>query len=174
MPNWCMNNVTISHEDPEMMKKFEQGVKEGTLFETLLPLPTKNNEWDYGTAIEYWGTKWDVSNGDFSLDENGKSGCGGFDTAWGPPTEAYEKLKELGFDIDATYLETGMCFAGRWTNDTGDDSYEYDFEDEDWRDGIDDDEVLDMLESEYESWKEWQDEMADDEDEEQTAEEKKE
>jgi hypothetical protein len=162
-----MNNITVSHEDPEMMKKFEQGVKEGNLFETLLPLPTKDGEWDYATAIQHWGTKWDVSNGDFWFEKDGKNGSASYDTAWGPPTEAYEKLKELGFDIDATYLETGMCFAGRWTNEDGDYSCEYDFENENWRDDIDDDEVLEMLESEYESWKEWQDEMEDEEDEEE-------
>ena len=165
MPNWCMNSISVSHTDPEMMKKFHEGVKEGNLFETLVPLPTKDGEWEYGTAIEHWGTKWDVSNGDFYLEEDGLNGTGSFDTAWGPPIQAYEKLKDLGFDIGATYHEPGMCFAGEWTNETGDDCYEYDFDDEDWRDGIDSEEVLYMLESEYESWKEWQEEFSDDEEE---------
>lgn len=158
MPNWCFNSVSVSHEDPEMMKKFENGIKDGNVFETLVPLPTENGEWDYGTAIMYWGTKWDVCNGDFTLDDDGKSGYGGFDTAWGPPITAYEKLTELGFVIDATYLETGMCFAGSWSEDAGDECYEYDFEDEDWRDGIDNGDVLEMLEGEYEIWKQWREE----------------
>jgi hypothetical protein len=166
MPNWCQNYVSVSHEDPEMMKKFEQGVKEGNLFETLVPLPTKDGEWDYGTAVEYWGTKWDVSNGDFYTEEDGMSGSGSFDTAWGPGIAAYDKLTELGFEVDATYLETGMSFAGHYSSEGGDECYEYNFDDENWRDDIDDDDVLEMLESEYESWKEWQDEMEDDEDEE--------
>jgi hypothetical protein len=163
MPNWCSNSLFVAHKDPEMMKKFNEGVKNGNLFETLLPLPTKDGEWDYGTAIEHWGTKWDVSNGDFWLDEDSLNGNGSFDTAWGPPTEAYEKLKDLGFEISATYFEPGMAFAGAWTNETGDDCYEYDFEDEDWRDSIDNEDVLDILESEYECWKEYQDEMEDEE-----------
>jgi hypothetical protein len=43
-----------------------------------------------------------------------------------------------------------MQFAGHYTNEDGNDCYEYDFDNENWRDDIDDSEVLDMLESEYE------------------------
>ena len=68
------------------------------------------------------------------------------------------KLKELGFDIVADYIEPGMCFAGAWTNETGSESWEYDFNDENWREGITNDDVLAMLEDEYENWKEFQDE----------------
>lgn len=151
MPNWCTNNISVSHKDPEMMKKFVDGVKNGNLFETLIPLST--GEWDYSTAVEEWGTKWDVSNGEIDSEGNGF-----FDTAWGPPIEAYDKLTELGFNIDATYHEPGMCFAGHYTSEDGDECYEYDFSKEDWRDDIDDEDVLDLLESEYESCKEWQEE----------------
>lgn len=167
MPNWCSNNISVSHEDPEMMKKFAEGMKSGNLFETLIPLPTKDGEWDYGVAIETWGTKWDVSDGDFNLSEDGKEGDGFFNSPWGPPIAAYEKLTDLGFEIDASYIETGMCFAGAWNKETGDDCYEYDFDDENWRDEIDNEDVLYMLEDEYESWKEWQDEMEDEEEDEE-------
>jgi hypothetical protein len=46
-----------------------------------------------------------------------------FDTAWSPPTGAYEKLKALGFTIKAYYYESGMQFAGIW-EDGSDDYYE--------------------------------------------------
>lgn len=158
MPNWCSNTFTVSHEDPAMIIKFAECVREGTLFETFVPL--SSGEWDYNTAVDEWGTKWDITAGDVTVDPDGKSCTGWFETAWGPGIIAYEKLSDLGFDLDITYLETGMCFAGRYTTENDDYCVQYNFDDENWRDGIADDEVLEMLESEYESWKEWQEEEA--------------
>ena len=158
MPNWCSNSFTVSHEDPAMITKFVECVRAGNLFETFVPL--SSGEWDYNTAVEEWGTKWDITEGDVTIDPDGKSATGWFETAWGPGIIAYEKLSDLGFDLDITYLETGMCFAGRYTTENDDYCVEYNFDDENWRDGIADDEVLELLESEYESWKEWQEEEA--------------
>lgn len=158
MPNWCTNTISVSNKDPEMMKKFADALAEEKLFQTLLPLSTEDGEWDYCTAVETWGCKWDASDAYFELEKDGLSGSGNFSTPWGPPIAAYEKLKELGFDIVADYIEPGMCFAGAWTNETGSESWEYDFNDENWREGITNDDVLAMLEDEYENWKEFQDE----------------
>ena len=162
MPNWCENTFSVSHKDPEMMKKFADGVNNGNLFETLIPLSTP--EWDYGIAIETWGTKWDVCDGQADVDVDGLSATGWFNTAWGPGIEAYRKLTELGFVLDVLYFEPGMAFIGRYTSEDDDECYEYDFENEDWRDEIDDDEIIDRLESEYDAWKEWQDENEEEED----------
>ena len=46
-----------------------------------------------------------------------------FESAWAPPTTAYEKMLDLGFLIEATYYEPGMGFVGRWDNGD-DDMYE--------------------------------------------------
>jgi hypothetical protein len=35
-----------------------------------------------------------------------------FDTAWAPPINAYEKLVEMGFRVEAMYYEPGMGYAG--------------------------------------------------------------
>lgn len=155
MPNWCTNSFSISHEDAEMITKFAEAFKAGNLFETFFPLST--GEWDYGTAVEEWGTKWDISNGDISIDPEGKSASGFFETAWGPATEAYSKFHDLGFDIDVLYHEPGMCFAGHFT-DGEDYCVEYDFNDENWRDQVSDEDLRDFLESEYDSWLEWNEE----------------
>jgi hypothetical protein len=48
----------------------------------------------------------------------------GFDSAWSPPIQAYEKLCAMGFRITAMYYEPGMAFAGIWDNGT-DDFYDY-------------------------------------------------
>jgi hypothetical protein len=156
MPNWCSNSFTVSHEDPAMITKFAEALTECQLFTKLVPLPTKDGEWDYGVALETWGTKWDASVGDLEVEPDGKSCYGWFDTAWGPAIQAYEKLTEAGFDVDVRYHEPGMCFAGRYTSADGEYTVEYNFENENWRDDIDDAEVLDLLEWEYDSWKDWQ------------------
>lgn len=159
MPNWCANHYTVSHEDPAMIIKFAEAVREGTLFETFVPL--SSGEWDYSVAINEWGTKWDVTEGDANIDPDGKSCYGWFETAWGPGIIAYEKLSELGFNVDVTYHEPGMCFAGRFTSPDEDYCVEYNFENENWRDEIDDDEVRELLENEYEAWLEWKNEEED-------------
>jgi hypothetical protein len=158
MPNWCTNNFTVSHEDPAMITKFAEALREEKLFATFAPLPTPENEWDYTIALETWGTKWDVCNPDVSIDPDGKSCSGFFETAWGPGINAYEKLSELGFDIDATYHEPGMCFAGKFTSPDEDYCVEYNFENENWREEIEDADVLELLEYEYENWLEWNEE----------------
>jgi hypothetical protein len=146
----------VEHEDPEMIRKFADGVNNGDLFATLVPLSTK--EWDYGVAINEWGTKWDVTDGHADAIPGSTESSGFFNTAWGPGIEAYRRLTELGFKLDILYFEPGMCFAGRYTSEDDDYCVEYDFDDENWREGITDDEVLDRLEAEYESWLEWRQE----------------
>jgi hypothetical protein len=39
-----------------------------------------------------------------------------FDSAWSPPVNAYYKLEELGFTVNAMYYEGGMCYAGEFTD----------------------------------------------------------
>ena len=122
MPNWCSNTITVSHEDAEQMAKFEKAMNEGNLFQTFVPL--SSGEWDYGTAIEEWGTKWDIAaDGNPAQDIPGGLMLG-FESAWAPPCAAYEKLTEQGFRIRAMYFEPGMAFAGIW-EDGIDDFYEY-------------------------------------------------
>jgi hypothetical protein len=153
MPNWCNNSVTVSHPDKEMMLKFSHGLLEGKLFQTFIPMPETEPNW-YEWHVENWGTKWDISEGHFELEEDGLSGNGWFSTAWGPPIAAYEKLANLGFSIDAFYTECGMGFVGVWIDSTSvcvDDYYDL-FEDKNWRKGIDQPDILDYLEAEYESW----------------------
>ena len=155
MPNWCHNSFKVSHEDPVMVAKFAQAVREGNLFETFVPL--SSGEWNYNVACEEWGTKWDISGGDVEVDEDNKSCTGWFDTAWSPGIQAYEKLTDLGFDLDILYHESGMCFAGRFVD--GEDNYfEYDFNEENWIESITDKEVLFFLEYEYQNWLVWQEE----------------
>ena len=51
MPNWCNNDIQISHTDSAKMDKLESAVKEGKLFSTILPEPdwktTPNEKGEY-------------------------------------------------------------------------------------------------------------------------------
>lgn len=150
MPNWCSNGITLRHADPAMIDRVIKG-QEGLLME-FLPTPTALTEtmagsygdedkqraleakqlenirlygakdW-YDWNVANWGTKWD-----FNLEnverQDPNTVTASFESAWAPPTGAYEKLMALGFEVEAMYYEPGMCFVGKWDNGE-DDYYEY-------------------------------------------------
>lgn len=62
-----------------------------------------------------WGTKWDFDLENVIENEDGSISAS-FDSAWSPPIEAYDTLRDMGFEIVAYYAEPGMCFAGKWDN----------------------------------------------------------
>lgn len=150
MPNWCNNSLTISHTDPAMIARAREAFKSERLLSEFIPVPkaladtisgsfsdvdeqaalhaqTMNNLSTYGYANWYdfcvgeWGTKWDISGGEIT-GESDTCLTMYFDTAWSPPIEAYHKLDEQGFNIEAMYYEPGMAFCGEYTTGHGEDS----------------------------------------------------
>jgi len=128
MPNWCMNKLTVSHANPDMVDRFENAYNLGKACNEFLPLP-EGEDW-YNWQINNWGTKWDIG-ADIGTEKEERYGlkatrvdnevsCS-FDSAWSPPVGLYEKLVDLGYDVKATYWEPGMAFCGIWDN--GDDNY---------------------------------------------------
>jgi len=161
MPNWCMNNATITGPI-EKLNAIVEGIKQDKMLETMVPI----GEWDYGAAVENWGTKWDLQGVDWDLDEANQTLSLNFDSAWGPPTTAYENYTDDNDDIhiEASYYESGMGFVGEYDSGLGTDmSFDIDFEDDDWADDIPQD-LIDTwgLDVEYENWKEWQEDDEDD------------
>lgn len=149
MPNWCNNSVTFRHEDPEQIARVVRGFQQDKLFGEFLPCPQElldmgsplsdpaqiqSNMDTYGASDWYswcrenWGTKWDVNTDDW--DDTDQSDANqvvlSFDTAWQPPVAFYEKMTQLGFDIEAYYLEEGAGFVGKYTSTDGDDDYNFD------------------------------------------------
>ncbi len=149
MPNWCSNGITLRHADPAMIERELKG-KDGLLME-FLPTPQElldtvsgfvgegkqaaheaqqaaniekygYKDW-YDWNVNNWGTKWD-----FALDSvertDDNTVVASFESAWSPPVTAYERLLELGFEIEAFYYEPGMGFVGKW-EDGCDECYEY-------------------------------------------------
>jgi len=145
MPNWCNNNLTLSHEDPAMIQRAFDALERGEFLNEFIPVPedlkitsgylgngdaqkelerqTKANVEKYGYGNWYdfsigeWGTKWDVGGDGLSdIHPDGKMLHTSFDSAWSPPVNAYYKLEELGFTVNAMYYEGGMCYAGEFTD----------------------------------------------------------
>ncbi len=176
MPNWCSNTIELAHEDPAMLERAKAAFLDGRLLDEFIPLPAElkdttaparetnealmekygASDW-YTWCIQNWGTKWDIS--PYACDvENGQL-VGSFDSPWGPPTAAYEKLEEMGFSVRAYYSEPGMGFAGVY-EDGFDDYYEFS--------GMSADEVEEMLPEALnemygitESMREWEEENSD-------------
>jgi hypothetical protein len=110
MPNWCSNTLSLTHSDPDRIRRAVTAFESNKFLEHIVPLP--NDTWDYDFCVSKWGTKWDVSGQvkDVGLHHAVFS----FDSAWSPPCPAYERLIELGFDVKAFYNEPGMAFCGLW------------------------------------------------------------
>jgi hypothetical protein len=126
MPNWCSNSISI--DGP--LDKIQALWTEAELKDCLLEIMTPIGEWDYGQAVESWGTKWDVNIEGLEFEDNGDgtaSITGWFDSAWSPPLQAFATYCDKNPDVSAEvfYQEEGMCFVGRWSNTDGDDYYEY-------------------------------------------------
>ena len=72
----------------------------------------------YSFCIGEWGTKWDMNNQyeDEAFTIEGNTVTMVFDTAWAPPMQIYYALEEMGFELEATYVEQGMGYIGFYTD----------------------------------------------------------
>lgn len=73
----------------------------------------------YDWCVAEWGTKWDIGF-DVAEDNQAEIEDGAiqvrFSSAWSPPTGAYDKLSDMGYQITAYYYEPGFDFCGEWIN----------------------------------------------------------
>jgi hypothetical protein len=120
MPNWCMNNITVSHADPAKVQEFADAYNSGQTCDHYLPVPKEYYEdtgpfprW-YNYCINTWGTKWDFGKGehdDLAVVENNEVSIS-FDSAWSPPNGLYDELHRQGYILNGSYWEPGMAFCG--------------------------------------------------------------
>ena len=130
MPNWCDNHVNLNHADPAMISKVKAAIENKTLFNSFIPQPDNAEDW-YIWRVENWGTKWEANGIDIDLfGENNIYFT--MLTAWDAPITFYEKLVELGFQVDARYFESGVMFTGIFTNENGDEHYDLSDKDYAW------------------------------------------
>lgn len=127
MPNWCCNQVCLSHADEAVVQEFVSMMSTPeTLFNTIRPRPTIVKDDDIMTwNNDNWGTKWEPN--DFTHNVISPKDIEiYFDTAWSPPIGIYNALIEKGWVINALYSERESEFCGRFSNEHGDELYEYD------------------------------------------------
>ena len=98
-----------------MKGSFGDEVKEA---ENQAKIAVNTAKYGYPTWYEFanaeWGTKWDAC--EVTYDKQGGSLVIWFDTAWSPPMAIYEKLETIGFEVEATYCEAGVGYAGFYRN----------------------------------------------------------
>jgi len=152
MPNWCNNNLTLTHDDPLMIERATKAFIDSRLLDEFIPIPPdlhivagrvgdpeeqkalEQKELDnkvthgyknwYDFCVNEWGTKWDIGGDDSMVTKLDSNSVGmSFDSAWAPPTAAYERLLDLGFGVKAYYYEPGMAFCGVFDAD-GDEGYD--------------------------------------------------
>jgi hypothetical protein len=72
----------------------------------------------YDFCIGEWGTKWDAtnSNEEVPFEILGNEVTIFFDTAWAPPMQIYYALEEMGFQVEATYVEQGVGYIGFYSD----------------------------------------------------------
>ncbi len=144
MPNWCNNDIQISHNDSAKMDKLESAVKKGKLFSTIMPepdwdsMPNEKGEyskeeklapdlsititrWPDGEQDDRWygwrNENWGTKwevNEFYNNIRHENQLTLSFDTAWSPPIAIYEALVEQGYSVRAYYNEPGGDFAGKW------------------------------------------------------------
>jgi hypothetical protein len=120
MPNWCMNSLTVSHTDKDMVQKFADAYNTGNVCQQFIPMP-EGEDW-YSWNVSNWGTKWDFGKDTHddpaTVEEKNDryEVCVGPSTAWSPPIDFYNHLVELGYSVHASYFEPGMGFCGVYSN----------------------------------------------------------
>lgn len=116
MPNWCYNNVCVTHENPSKIVELAKTIEDGNTFEHFIPLP--NGEWDWDFCVNNWGTKWEICHPVIEVRHDQMLDFY-FETAWSPPIGVFEAMKKQGYVIQAEYWEEGGFFVGKW--DDGED-----------------------------------------------------
>jgi hypothetical protein len=127
MPNWCENDLTIVGSTEIITQvmdfvkpKAESDVDKKTVFSlhSIYPTPQEMLDGDgwYNWRINNWGTKWDVDAelaDDYEY-EGRRWILIRFESAWGPPQGAIEKLAAAfpEISIHHSYDECGMDFSG--------------------------------------------------------------
>ena len=137
MPNWCNNTLSIQGPTETLKPLWEETKKTG-LLQAMKPMPKELEDttspsssankpqpmiegfdnW-YDWRVQNWGTKWDVDSEGLEFTDNGDgtaSIVGWFDSAWGPPTEAFNTFCDDNDNcsLESFYEEGGMDFAGHY------------------------------------------------------------
>ena len=114
MPNWCNNQIVIQGptDKVEAIWSIANDESDNGLLTALHPI----GKWDYDLACEQWGTKWDVSTEDTSIDYSDDTISFQCESAWSPPVAGMVTIcKKYDVECEMNYEESGNDFYGRTT-----------------------------------------------------------
>ena len=122
MPNHTDNRVILSHADSQKIDDIYNvmNTDDTELLNHIIPMPPEEeiaSGW-YDWRLDNWGTKWDIYETHCTrIDANTLSMT--FYTAWSPPIPVFDKLTDMGYEINARYLDEGWMYIGEYVD--GDD-----------------------------------------------------
>jgi len=122
MPNWYNGTVTIRGDISPFQKWFEEKKDSDDGFENSFAqtfAPLTSGKWDFGTACEEWGVKWDLGCINIISTEDGEFSFS-FDSAWNAPIYLWKQLEhrygvvveEVGYEEQQ--LEFQKYYNGRF------------------------------------------------------------
>ena len=119
MPNHTDNRVILSHADSQKIDAIYNvmNTDDTELLNHIIPMPPEEeiaSGW-YDWRLDNWGTKWDIYETHCNrIDANTLSMT--FYTAWSPPIPVFDKLVDMGFEVNARYLDEGWMYIGEYDN----------------------------------------------------------
>jgi hypothetical protein len=121
MPNWSNNSILIEGPLEKIHRLWEQAIGDQGLLEAMVPI----GEWVYDTAVEAWGTKWDINTDNLHFTDWGNGTAtiqGSAESAWSPPIDAFRTYATANQDVylEIKYFEPGMGFIGVWDSEGND------------------------------------------------------
>jgi hypothetical protein len=96
MPNWCINDVTVSHQDRKVIRRLIRGFKRGRLFSEFIP-----------ERLMEWGTAGDIGRGaDSSLGIVDPHTIKlEFETRWAPPIPVFDFWVDIGCQVRGEFFQ---------------------------------------------------------------------
>lgn len=135
MPNWCINELTVTGPEADVAAfRAATSTEDGHLsFDRLVPMPARvaeSNDLWYTWSVEHWGTKWNLADDEeeslVCLDEPGPTAgtrkiAWSFSTAWSPPVPWLESVASRypRLEFVLWFDEPGSDFAGVTTFNDG-------------------------------------------------------
>jgi hypothetical protein len=152
---FCDNKINIFNMNKDAISRIKISIESDSLFNNWIPRPVDEKNW-LKWNLENWGTTKDIIDGQISHVVSPYELECVFTTMTAPPIAAYEHLTKNGFTIQAFFHIPDLTMCGTWNKVTNEESFEYNFENEDWRQDIPPYLIEDLcLEELYQDWLEY-------------------
>lgn len=151
----CDNKINIFHTDESLISRIKSEIETDNLLKNFIPRPVDQTNW-YKWNLDNWGTSIDIEDGQIIDNISSHELECLFTTRTSPPIAAYEHLTKMGFVIQAFFHIPQWNMCGTWNKVDKEDSFEYNFEDENWRVDFPEFLIEDLcLEELYQDWLEY-------------------